>query len=108
MKKLFENTNGNTFKLSNLTEQEEQGLYAPVTLQMDAMGALHMWQGEGVPVQTAKYGWKMDGKEADVYVQMDSDVDHILNNLNEHEKDAVEKGYHITTTNISDEYFNQD
>lgn len=102
MKKLFENVGKNCFKILSLNESH---LYSPVTLKMDSMGALHMWKGKGVPVKYSKYELKMDGKSADVYIQNSYNVDQILNDLSEEEKDAVKNGYHITTTNISDEYF---
>lgn len=102
MKKIFKKTNKNIFKLN-----ENTTFYAPVTLKIDAMGSLHMWEGEGVPEHYSKYGWKMDGREADVYIQNDFEVENILNDLPEDERDHLKRGYHITTTNISDEYFNQ-
>lgn len=79
--------------------------YPSTTLQMDKMGGLHMWRGSVKPIQTGKYSFAVDGKEADVYVQNQDDVHSVLGSLTGQEKGELEKGYPIVTNNITDEYF---
>jgi hypothetical protein len=76
-----------------------------VTLQMDAMGSLHMWKGDFKPVQTGKYTFAVEGKEADVYMQNKSDVDQVLNDLSPEQKQELVKGYPVVTSSVPDDYF---
>jgi len=53
-----------------------------VTIQMDAMGSIHVWDGlacddYGYPVRTAKYLWEFQGREADYYLQFQSDIERL-------------------------------
>jgi hypothetical protein len=73
------------------------------TLKIDAMGCLHIWKGNVIP-QGYKYTWTAAGKWADVYVQSEDDVLNVIENLTEDERDVLQKGYHINTTNIPSEY----
>jgi hypothetical protein len=74
------------------------------TLKLDAMGCLHMWEGKVVP-SGYMYTWKAAGKPADVYVQSEDDVFHIMENLTNKEANLLRMGYHITTKNIPSDYF---
>lgn len=74
------------------------------TLKLDAMGYLHMWEGEVVP-SGYMYTWKAAGKWADVYVQSEDDVFHIMENLTNKEANLLRMGYHITTKRIPSDYF---
>jgi hypothetical protein len=74
------------------------------TLKLDAMGCLHMWEGDVFPIGY-KYTWKAAGKEADFYAQSEEDVFHIMENLTNKERNLLRMGYHITTKNIPSDYF---
>jgi hypothetical protein len=74
------------------------------TLKLDAMGCLHMWEGDVIP-EGYKYTWKAAGKWAEVYVQSEDDVSHIMENLTNKEADLLRRGYHITTKHIPSDYF---
>lgn len=74
------------------------------TLKIDAMGCLHMWEGDVLPVGY-KYTWKAAGKEADVYIQSDDDVESVLLNLTNKEANLLRMGYHVTTKNVPEDYF---
>lgn len=84
---------------------KEAHLYPTTTLQMNSMGHLHMWQGEVKPVQTGKYNFAVNGKEADVYMQNQNDVDSVLNYLSSEEKEELHNGYPVVTNSIPDDYF---
>jgi len=90
-----------TMKAVNL----EEGMYSPVTLQMNRMGHIHVWKGKVVPQQTAKYNYVAGGRESEVYFQVDTDIQEVLNILTSDEKHALENGWPVVTTNLSDEYF---
>ena len=74
------------------------------TLKIDAMGCLHMWEGDVLPVGY-KYTWKAAGKEADVYIQSEDDVESVLLNLTNKEANLLRMGYHVTTKNVPEDYF---
>lgn len=74
------------------------------TLKLDAMGCLHMWEGDVLPVGY-KYTWKAAGEWADVYVQNDDDVESVLENLTNKERNLLRMGYHIKTKNVPSDYF---
>lgn len=74
------------------------------TLKLDAMGCLHMWEGDVLPVGY-KYTWKAAGKEADVYIQSEDDVISVLLNLTNKEANLLRMGYHVTTKNVPEDYF---
>lgn len=83
----------------------KEGMYPEVTLQLNKMNHLHMWKGSVEPIQVSKYNYEVSGKESDVYIQNDYDVEKILKNLTEEERDDLEAGFPVTTTNVADEYF---
>lgn len=74
------------------------------TLKIDAMGCLHMWEGDVLPVGY-KYTWKAAGKDADVYIQSEDDVESVLLNLTNKEANLLRMGYHVTTKNVPEDYF---
>ena len=74
-----------------------------VTVQMNAMGHLHVWEGRGVPQKVAKYNWTMKGREADLYLQVDTDVESFLADLPASAVADIEAGWH-RTARISDDY----
>ena len=85
---------------------DSEGIYDVVTLQQDAMGSIHMWTGDVGVRRLGKYKFVSDdGREADVYLQSQDDVDAILNALSPDEKTDLENGHEVITKNVSDEYF---
>lgn len=74
------------------------------TLKLDAMGCLHMWEGDVFP-HGYKYTWKAAGREADVYVQSEDDVAHIMENLTSRERVRLRVGFSVKTKNIPSDYF---
>jgi hypothetical protein len=74
------------------------------TLKLDAMGCLHMWEGEVVP-SGYMYTWKAAGKPADVYVQSEDDVVSVMENLTSRERVRLRVGFNVTTKNIPSDYF---
>ncbi len=74
------------------------------TLKLDAMGCLHMWEGDVIP-EGYKYTWKAAGKWADVYAQNEDDVASIMENLTSRERVRLRVGFSVTTKNIPSDYF---
>lgn len=72
-----------------------------VTIQLDAMGYLHVWAADGQPIKTGKYTYEIEGKEADLYIQSSADVKDVLNDLLFHERNAVQSGQAITTPHFN-------
>lgn len=91
-----------------VTEILKEGVYPPVTLQMNKMGHVHMWRGNVIPTQVSKYNHKVGGKESEVYFQNSQDVDALVDSLTGEERGELMKGYRVVTTNVSDEYFGSD
>lgn len=90
------------------TQPELQGAYPEATIQMDKMRSLHIWPGTVKPIQIAKYRWAADGREAEVYIQEDTDVEDILSHLTPEERRDVEAGWDVVTKNFPDEYFQRE
>ncbi len=78
-----------------------------ITIKEDSMGCLHVWKGESTPVGY-KYTWKANGREADLFIQNQEDVQSFLDNLTCDERDQLELGYFVTTRNVPSDYFIQD
>ena len=75
------------------------------TIKMDAMGSLHIWEGDVNPTGY-KYTWRVNGKDADVYIQEGSEgVQSVLECLTPQEKDQLDHGWAVTTKRIPSEYF---
>lgn len=71
------------------------------TIIQNQMGHLHIWKGKVHPVQVGKYNFHTDGKDSDEYHQVDTDIEFILNELTEEEKERVENGETVWTESIS-------
>ena len=83
-----------------------EGTYPEVTLVMDKMGHLHLWNGNVKPVRVSKYKYETDtGKESDVYIQDSYDIQAVMESLSSEEKDDLDNGYIVHTTNVCDDYF---
>jgi len=74
------------------------------TLIMNAMGHLHIWRGDVHIERSDKYNFLSENKESDLYFQLDTDTDSIIDILSEQDKDSLYKGY-IVKTNIDNDYF---
>ena len=75
------------------------------TIIKNSMGHLLIWKGKHKPLQVSKYNFTVDGKESDLYIQNQADVESLLENLPPEEKEGVENGYTVITKNIPSEYF---
>ena len=83
----------------------ETNAYPPVTIQMNKMGHLHVWKGEQDPQQTGKYNYHAQGKESDIYIQNENEVQSILRDLKPDEVEHLEKGFPVVSRNFPDDYF---
>ena len=67
-----------------------------VTVQMDAMGNLHIWEGKRELSQVAKYLYHDErGMEADAYLQVDTDTEYFLDNIPEEFAEDIENGWTV-------------
>lgn len=74
------------------------------TLIMNAMGHLHVWKGDVHVERSDKYNFLSENKESDLYFQIDTDIDSIIDILSNEDKDSLYKGY-VVKTNIDNDYF---
>ena len=74
------------------------------TLIMNAMGHLHIWRGDVHIERSDKYNFLSENKESDLYFQIDTDIDSIIDILSNEDKDSLYKGY-VVKTNIDNDYF---
>jgi len=74
------------------------------TLIMNAMGHLHIWRGDVHVERSDKYNFLSENKESDLYFQIDTDIDSIIDILSNEDKDSLYKGY-VVKTNIDNDYF---
>lgn len=71
---------------------------------MNRMGHLHVWKGNVHVERSDKYNFHSEGKESDLYFQLDTDIDSVIDILSNEDKDSLYKGY-IVKTDIPNEYF---
>jgi len=69
-----------------------------ITVQMDAMGCLHVWNGGSKPYRVDKYLWEMDGRQADYYIQSDWAVEDFLSWFSAEIVESIDKGWNETVT----------
>lgn len=80
------------------------GNYPYCTLVEDAHGNIHLFNGMVTPSNHPTLP-KVLNKEADIFIQIESDRDAILEHLTEDEKMHLSLGYSIQTKNVPDDYF---
>lgn len=68
------------------------------------MGHLHVWKGDVHVERNDKYNYLSENKESDLYFQLDTDIDSVIDILSKEDADSLYKGY-IVKTNIDNEYF---
>lgn len=68
------------------------------------MGHLHIWRGDVHVERSDKYNYISENKESDLYLQLDSDIDSVIDNISKEDADSLYKGY-IVKTDIANEYF---
>jgi hypothetical protein len=73
------------------------------TIKEDSMGSLHIWKGDVTP-SGYKYTWRVDGIEADLYIQEGMGAEQFKEELSKTKQAQLRKGYAITA-NVLDEYF---
>jgi len=81
-------------------------MYDEVTIKQNEMGHLHIWRGRVVPYAVGKH-FKANGKEADLYVQADGDIDAILCFLPKDEREDVKAGWTVVTEWVSERHFGE-
>ena len=89
--------------------------YAPIHVKMNRYGHLELNQVKQVPFFEnwenciiwfdEKYVRVNDSPECDLYFQLESDVNAILESILEEDKDSLEFGYSVISYYITDEYF---
>lgn len=82
--------------------------YFMTTLKLDAMGCVHMWEENVTVVQYGKYSLSGNDREADVFVQHDTDVEALREYLTDEERTDLDSGCTVITSNIPSDYFIHD
>jgi len=67
------------------------------------MGHLHVWLGDVNVSQSGKYNFLSDGKESDLYIQNESDIESFLDDINSDDAKIICDGYTVKTE-VFDEY----
>ena len=75
------------------------------TLQQNAMGHLHIWRvsdGDNtLPQQISKYNYVLHGRESDIYIQRDTDIDVTLDALYmQDDRESLESGWPVVNVDI--------
>jgi len=66
-----------------------------VTLQIDAMGSLHIWKGHSTPVRTDKYLYEVEGREADYFFQSRDEYMLLFGPWIENDLPALDSGWFV-------------
>lgn len=76
-----------------------------ITIQEDAMGSLHIFEGKVSPFRRGAYLYVVDGKESSWFVQEGFGVEEVLKDLGVRKtrRQRLRAGYPITIK-VSDEY----
>jgi len=78
-----------------------------VTIWKDRMGSLHIFKGYNRKLKTEKYLAKdTQGNEADLFVQFQSDIEAVTDELSADKKDSLNNGYQVNHK-LDDLHFNQ-
>jgi len=72
------------------------------TIKQNKMGHLHVWLGDVNVSQSGKYNFLSDGKESDLYIQNEGDIESFLNDINSDEAEMISNGYTVTTEILND------
>ena len=88
---------------------QRKGVCPEATVSQNSMGNIHAWQGH-VDVNTSnpRNHKDSDGNESKAYFQDSGDIDAVKSSLHPAERKELEKGYPIHTTNLPEEYLQQD
>jgi hypothetical protein len=73
------------------------------TIKQNKMGHLHVWLGDVNVSQSGKYNFLSDGKESDLYIQNESDIESFLDDINSDDAKIICDGYTVKTE-VFDEY----
>lgn len=72
----------------------------PVTVVQDSMGSLHIWEGIQDVTKTGKYTFESAGKEAQHFLQVDTDIAEFLRQAPKMAKEEIEGGYTTVMTQM--------
>jgi len=78
------------------------GDYPYVTLIMDRHGCVHMWEGQQEPYFHPTRPLA-NGSEAETFIQFQSDIDAVIDCLDQMERKMLNMGHAIQTKHIPDD-----
>lgn len=76
------------------------------TLQMNAMGHVHIWPGEVEVEQTEKYNFTGNGQDSPVYLQAESDIEGLRREIPFDIWAELDRGWSVQA-NIDSLYFGE-
>ncbi len=83
------------------------GGYSYCTIVQDAIGCLHIWEGQCIPTNNPTLP-KVDGNECDLFIENESDVKNTLEYLTDDEREYINKGFAIQVKTIPDDLLLKD
>jgi len=72
------------------------------TIKKNKIGHLHVWLGDVNVSQSGKYNFLSDGKESDLYIQNEGDIQSFLDDINSDVVEMISNGYTVTTEILND------
>lgn len=73
------------------------------TIKQNKIGHLHVWFGDVNIIEVSKYNYLSNGKESDLYIQNESDIESFLDDINSDDAKMICDGYTVKTE-VFDEY----
>jgi ATP-dependent Zn protease len=72
------------------------------TIKQNKISHLHVWLGDVNVSQSGKYNFLSDGKESDLYIQNQSDIESFLDDIDSDVVEMISNGYTVTTEILND------
>ena len=72
------------------------------TIKQNKIGHLHVWFGNVNIIEVSKYNYLSDGKESDLYIQNEGDIQSFLDDIDSDIVEMISNGYTVTTEILND------
>ena len=72
------------------------------TIKQNKIGHLHVWFGNVNIIEVSKYNFLSDGKESDLYIQNEGDIQSFLDDIDSDVVEMISNGYTVTTEILND------
>ena len=72
------------------------------TIKQNKIGHLHVWFGDVNIIEVSKYNYLSNGKESDLYIQNEGDIQSFLDDIDSDVVEMISNGYTVTTEILND------